>query len=340
MRRLPVYLVLDCSVSMVGEPIAAVRTGVEQLLRELRKNPHALETVHVSVIGFSSQARQLMPLTELAEAQPPELRLGPGTALSAALTLLRERIDAEVKPTTATRKGDYLPLVFLLTDGIPSDGIEAAVEAVERPGGTRIGTLYCIGCGEDVDLSALHRLGDAVFQLDEMTEEQIGALFMWLTASVRSASVAVAQTGGGAGPLDLSKLPDSVWMVPKDKARTPDPEPKVMIMKGMCSTSGRPYLMRYVRWVAGGSYRAVSSHPIEVLEDAGEAGQFDPVASSRLDGVAPCAHCANDGAGVCGACGTLFCLPYFGSPFATCPSCERTMRLGEGTDFQIPSRSD
>lgn len=34
-RRLPVYLLLDCSGSMMGEPIEAVRQGVKALLSEL-----------------------------------------------------------------------------------------------------------------------------------------------------------------------------------------------------------------------------------------------------------------------------------------------------------------
>ena len=40
-RRLPVYLVLDCSGSMAGEPIEAVRSGVKTLLGDLRGDPMA-----------------------------------------------------------------------------------------------------------------------------------------------------------------------------------------------------------------------------------------------------------------------------------------------------------
>ena len=36
-RRLPVYLVLDCSGSMAGEPIEACRQGVKALLAELQR---------------------------------------------------------------------------------------------------------------------------------------------------------------------------------------------------------------------------------------------------------------------------------------------------------------
>ena len=55
-RRLPVYLVLDVSGSMSGEPIEAVRMGLKQLLSDLQDNPQALETVWLSVITFGSSA--------------------------------------------------------------------------------------------------------------------------------------------------------------------------------------------------------------------------------------------------------------------------------------------
>lgn len=58
-RRLPVYLLLDCSGSMFGEPIEAVRQGLKALLSELRGDPMALETAYLSVITFESIANQV-----------------------------------------------------------------------------------------------------------------------------------------------------------------------------------------------------------------------------------------------------------------------------------------
>lgn len=63
MRRLPVYLLLDTSGSMHGEPIEAVKNGVQTLLTTLKQDPYALETAYVSVITFDSTARQAVPLT-------------------------------------------------------------------------------------------------------------------------------------------------------------------------------------------------------------------------------------------------------------------------------------
>src|SRR5437667_5709485 len=94
-RRLPVYLVLDVSGSMAGEPIEAVRQGVRALLADLRSDPQALETAYLSVITFAGSAVQACPLTELMTFQEPSLTAGGATAMGAALRLLEQSVDTE-----------------------------------------------------------------------------------------------------------------------------------------------------------------------------------------------------------------------------------------------------
>src|SRR5271166_2936327 len=107
MRRLPVYLLLDCSESMAGPAIEAVEAGVQTLISELRGNPLALETAYLSVITFAKQAKVVVPLTELIHFQPPKLSVRTGTSLGAALRLLLNQLNKEVVKTTPTTKGDY-----------------------------------------------------------------------------------------------------------------------------------------------------------------------------------------------------------------------------------------
>ena len=73
MRRLPVYLLLDTSGSMYGEPIEAVKNGVQTLISTLRSDPYALETAYISIITFNSSAQQVTPLTEHAAFQQPNI---------------------------------------------------------------------------------------------------------------------------------------------------------------------------------------------------------------------------------------------------------------------------
>ncbi|NMD01298.1 MAG: VWA domain-containing protein, partial [Bacteroidales bacterium] len=112
MRRLPVYLVLDISGSMAGEPIEAVKNGVQVLVSTLRQDPYALETAFLSVITFDSSARQVVPLTELSMFQMPDIQATGTTALGEALSLLANKVSTEVTKSTAEVKGDWKPLVF------------------------------------------------------------------------------------------------------------------------------------------------------------------------------------------------------------------------------------
>lgn len=133
MRRLPVYLLLDTSGSMYGEPIEAVKNGVEMLLSTLRQDPYALETAYISIITFNSTAQQIVPLTDLINFNVPDLVASGTTALGEALTLVSDRIENEVQKTTAETKGDWRPLVFVMTDGAPTDDWKKALRNLKRP---------------------------------------------------------------------------------------------------------------------------------------------------------------------------------------------------------------
>ncbi len=78
MRRLPVYLLLDTSGSMAGEPIEAVRTGVDMLVSTLCQDPYALETVWLSIITFDRDTKVLLPLTPLIGALRHVMQEGAG----------------------------------------------------------------------------------------------------------------------------------------------------------------------------------------------------------------------------------------------------------------------
>ena len=72
-RRLPVYLLIDTSGSMKGEPIESVKVGIETMLSTLRNDPYALETVNISIITYDKDVKQILPLTPIDELQLPEI---------------------------------------------------------------------------------------------------------------------------------------------------------------------------------------------------------------------------------------------------------------------------
>lgn len=211
MRRLPVYLLLDTSASMTGDPIEAVKNGVQVLISTLRQDPYALETAYLSVITFDAQARQVVPLTELASFQTPPIAASGTTAMGAALVLLAERIDAEVARSTAEIKGDWKPLVFVMTDGSPTDDLQPGLDRLKK---TRTGLVVACAAGHGADTASLRRLTDVVVQLDTADSNTIKAFFKWVSASISTGSQKVdAGQKEVAGLDDLPPPPPEVNVV-------------------------------------------------------------------------------------------------------------------------------
>ena len=212
MRRLPVYLLVDVSGSMTGEPIESVKSGIQMLVASLRKDPQALETAYLSVITFGSNAQQVVPLTELAAFQPPELTAGGMTAMGEALELLCKCAAKEVVKTTAERKGDWRPMVFLLTDGIPTDDIQKGLASFKS---MKWGAKVSCAAGTGADTKLLDTITpECVVQLDSADQASLSAFFKWVSSSVSTSSKSVNETGKDVEGLDqLPPPPPEVKIV-------------------------------------------------------------------------------------------------------------------------------
>ena len=202
MRRLPVYLVLDISGSMTGEPIEAVKNGVQVLVSTLRQDPYALETAFLSVITFDSSARQVVPLTELSMFQMPDIQATGTTALGDALSLLANKVSTEVTKSTAEVKGDWKPLVFIMTDGGPTDNWQKGLNDFKNQ---KFGMVVACAAGSGANTSILKQITEVVVQLDTADSATIKAFFKWVSASVSTGSQKIEASGKDVS--GLNELP-------------------------------------------------------------------------------------------------------------------------------------
>jgi uncharacterized protein YegL len=209
LRRLPVYLLLDISGSMQGEPIEALKNGISALVSELKSDPQALETAYLSVITFNSTARQIIPLTELMLFREPLLTAGGATALGAALTLLAECINTEVRRSTETQKGDWKPLVFILTDGAPTDDWQAGLASLR---GASPSNIIACAAGANADPTALRTITPNVVMMNNCSAGDLARFFTWVSTSVRVSSKSLdAKPGAG---IELPPPPQGFVIVP------------------------------------------------------------------------------------------------------------------------------
>lgn len=189
-RRLPVYLLLDTSGSMYGEPIEAVRQGIKALISDLRNDPQAVETAYLSVITFSTTAQQVIPLSELMDFKEPELNADGLTALGEALTLVQRCIDREVKKGSDTQKGDWKPLIFLMTDGDPNDSWEKPADELKS---RRLANIIALAAGPDASIAVLKKITEAVLLMNTVTPGDMAKFFKWVSSSIKLASSSIKQ---------------------------------------------------------------------------------------------------------------------------------------------------
>ncbi len=185
MRRLPVYFLLDVSGSMYGEPIAALNSALRSLLNELNSDPQAIESVALSIITFGLQVEELFPLTELPDVQLEEIicpRSGP-TFTGKALEMLYSKVTQDVKTSTPEQKGDFRPLLFLFTDGKPSD-VAVYDEIVPKVKALHFANIVGCAAGNLADESKLRQLTDTVLHLETADSVTLGQFFQWVSSTI------------------------------------------------------------------------------------------------------------------------------------------------------------
>ena len=195
---------------MRGEPIHSVNVGLQSMLSALRQDPYALESVHLSVITFDLEAKVYLPLTPLDQVQIPDLDVpsAGATFMGAALELLAQEVGKHVQKSTDDVKGDWRPLLFLMTDGSPSD-VYAYQQMLPTIKQLNFATIVACAAGPKAKTESLLQLTNQVVVLDSMDSNSFASFFKWVSASV----VAGSSSAGVTDSISLPPPPAEIQLV-------------------------------------------------------------------------------------------------------------------------------
>lgn len=209
-RRLLTYLCIDTSGSMNGEPIVAVNAGLQALLGSLRTNPYALDSVHISITTFDSRIQVVLPMTAVVDVILPEITCpqSGATLLGEALEHICDQVANDVRKSTDTVKGDWKPMLVVLTDGKPTDTL-AYTEVIPRVKAAGFATVVACAAGPKSDPTQLKRLTEHVVSLDTMDAASFGKFFQWVSETVSKDS----QSRGVGSSVALPPPPPEINVV-------------------------------------------------------------------------------------------------------------------------------
>lgn len=180
------------------------------MINTLRTDAQALDSLWISMITFNRDIKELMPLTELVNFQLPDItcpQSGP-THTGQALELLYEKVQADVQKSTSTQKGDWRPLLFLFTDGKPSD-LMLYRNMIPKIQALNFGAIVACAAGHAANDQLLKELTDTVIHLDTADSNTLKQFFKWVSDTIEQGNKSM----GTVESISLPPPPPDIHLV-------------------------------------------------------------------------------------------------------------------------------
>jgi uncharacterized protein YegL len=198
-QRTPLVLVLDCSGSMAGAPIAQLNAGLKLLEEELKADAIASKRVRLLLveIGGMDEARLVGDWQDAMDFVAPVLEANGTTPTGQAVDLALDRIEDQKQQFRAAGVAYTRPWLFLMSDGQPTDAWQQAADRCRQAEAANKVAVFPLAVGAGANPATLGEFSNkgqaAVKQLDGLKFRE---LFLWLSASMKV--VSQARPGGQA----------------------------------------------------------------------------------------------------------------------------------------------
>lgn len=194
-KSMVLFFVIDVSNSMRGEKINAMNQAMREVLPELIGVGGSNTEIKIAVLAFSSGFEWCTPEPVILEEYQswPLLQAEGVTDLGAALLELNEKMSRGAFLQSPTLS--YAPVIFLVTDGYPTDNYKKGIETIWQNKWFKHGIKIALAIGSGVDKGVLEEFtGDSEFVVEACNVKSLLSL-------VKAISVTSSQIGSSSMPI-------------------------------------------------------------------------------------------------------------------------------------------
>ncbi|MCH5192938.1 MAG: VWA domain-containing protein [Oscillospiraceae bacterium] len=149
-KSLVIFFVIDTSASMKGTKIGELNTVMEELIPEIRRVGEADTTVKLSVLDFSTDVSWMYPEpVAIEDFEWIRLKASGVTSMGKAFKELAAKMSRNGYLNSPSLS--FAPVIFLMTDGYPSDDYKAGLQALEANSWYKHGLKAALGIGEEAN---------------------------------------------------------------------------------------------------------------------------------------------------------------------------------------------
>ena len=182
-RTMVLFFIIDTSGSMRGAKIGQVNAAIEGILPKIKEisKENADAEIKVCVLNFATKAKWVTaaPVSVEDEAYRWEyVEAGGTTALGDACRKLNEALST--KTFMKEVSGSYAPVLFLMSDGEPTDDYRSGIEVLKHNNWFKAAIKVAIGIGNDANKSML---AESVIEVHTPEELKKWIQFVTVTSS-------------------------------------------------------------------------------------------------------------------------------------------------------------
>ena len=149
-KSLVIFFLIDTSGSMRGTKMGELNTVMEELIPEIRRVGEADTDVKLAVLTFSTDVKWMysQPIN-IEDFEWTRLNAEGVTSMGAAFKELSLRMSRNSFLNSPSLS--FAPVIFLMTDGYPSDDYQAGLKALQSNSWYKFGLKAALGIGQEAN---------------------------------------------------------------------------------------------------------------------------------------------------------------------------------------------